>query len=152
MEHTSDIVSDGKLLHETSYLQRTAKHTEMELSVEWQGVILVGKIDFYNAVDRVIHETKRGKTIEDAHTLQLQFYCWLLEIQGIEGVTGILEYPKLRKKDKVLLTRDDRKELETIVLQIRSLFIKEDCPPSIEAAICKKCSYYELCYVSESDL
>ena len=32
MEHTSDTVYDGKLLHETSYPQRAVKYTEIDLS------------------------------------------------------------------------------------------------------------------------
>ncbi len=47
MEHTSDTVYDGKLLHETSYPQRAEKHTEIDLSaLTDDGIQLSGKIDF----------------------------------------------------------------------------------------------------------
>ncbi len=47
MEHTSDTVYDGKLLHETSYPQRAIKFSEVALSTSWQGIPLNGKVDFF---------------------------------------------------------------------------------------------------------
>lgn len=149
MEHTSEVVYDGKLLHETSYPQRAEKYREIELSAKWEGIALNGKVDFYDAKEKVIHETKRSSSVEKAHEWQVKFYCWLFELNGVEGVTGQIEYPKLRKTTEVVLTRPDVAYLKDTVTDIKKLLRKENCPPAINAKICKKCSYYELCYVEE---
>lgn len=78
MEQNSDIVYDGKLLHETSYPQRSDKHTEIELSATYNGYNLTGKIDFYDAKLKRIHEIKRSDKAETAHEWQAKFYIWIL--------------------------------------------------------------------------
>lgn len=149
MEHTSDTVYDGKLLHETSYPQRNEKHSEMELSAIFNNVELSGKIDFYDAKTKTIHETKRSDKAEEAHGWQVKFYIWLLELNGIEGAKATLEYPKLRKTDEVILTEADTDFLKQTILKIHELTEAETCPPKLNSKICKSCSYYELCYVGE---
>jgi len=150
MEHTSDMVYDGKLLHETSYPQRAEKHTEIELSATSpDGTLLSGKIDFYDAKEKIIHETKRSNKVERAHEWQVKYYIWLLELNGITGVHGLLEYPKLRQTDEVWLSQPDRSYLEEAVVHIKLLLKSDTCPPRIDAKICKSCSYYDLCYVGE---
>ena len=51
LEHTSDIVADGRLLHEASYPQRTSKYEEISID----GI----KIDYYDVKNKVINEIKR---------------------------------------------------------------------------------------------
>lgn len=149
MEHTSETVYDGKLLHETSYPQRAEKYNEIEVSASFDGIDLSGKIDFYDAKNKIIHETKRSDKVEEAHEWQVKFYIWLLDLNGIEGVTATLEYPKLRRTDEVLLSQADRIFLQETVQKVKSLIEAEHCPPKINAKICKSCSYYELCYIEE---
>lgn len=150
MEHTSDIVADGKLLHETSYPQRAEKYSEIELSAILNDeIILTGKIDFYDASEKVIHETKRSDKVEEAHEWQVKYYIWLLELNGIKSAQAILEYPTLRHKNLVTLNEADRQHLLSIITAITQLKESETCPPKINAKICKSCSYYELCYIDE---
>jgi CRISPR-associated exonuclease Cas4 len=150
MEHTSDTVAEGKLIGETTYPQRPEKYTEIELSSPigggWEGA---GKIDFYDAKNKVIHEIKRSDKIEAAHEWQVKYYIWLLAQNGIEGVTGILEYPKLRERKEVHLTAADEAYLQTVMAQIKALAADERCPPVINSRICKSCSYYDFCYIGE---
>jgi len=151
MEHTSDTVYDGKLLHETSYPQRAEKYTEIELSATTiDGVQLSGKIDFYDAKEKVIHEIKRSDKAEEAHEWQLKFYIWLLELNGIVDCTGILEYPKLRLTNKINLLVNDRIRLKEILIAIQLIQENKQCPPVINAKICKSCSYHDFCYIDES--
>ncbi|MDO5665188.1 MAG: CRISPR-associated protein Cas4 [Bacteroidia bacterium] len=150
MEHTSDIVYDGKLLHETSYPQRAERNEEMLISAEYEGIPLFGQIDYFDARTNTVHETKRSNKVEEAHTRQLKFYLWLLELNGVENVSGLLEYPKLRKTDEVYLTDEDREILKKSVIEINSLIQSETCPPTINTKICKSCSYYDFCYTSEN--
>ncbi|MCH5598033.1 CRISPR-associated protein Cas4 [Niabella ginsengisoli] len=149
MEHTSDTVYDGKLLHETSYPQRNEKHSELNIQANHQNISLFGKIDFYDARQKIIHETKRSNKVEKAHEWQVKFYLWLLKLNGIDEATATLEYPLLRQTDCVTLTTEDIAQLQTMIEEISQLKESEQCPPVINAKICKSCSYYELCYVEE---
>jgi len=150
MEHTSDTVADGKLIHETSYPQRAEKYREIDLSFKLSDEVdLSGKIDFYNAKEKIIHEIKRSDKIEGAHEWQVKFYLWLLKLNGIEDATAVLEYPTLRQTNTIELTDTDIRYLEKITIEIIRLKDSEKCPPVIHSKICKSCSYYELCYVEE---
>ena len=150
MEHTSDTVYDGKLLHETSYPQRAEKYREIDISSTTDnGFTLTGKIDFYDAKEKVIHEIKRSDKIEEAHEWQVKFYIWVLGLNGISDVHGIIEYPKLRETKEIELTQKDRAYLKIVVGNIIELQQSEICPPRLNSKICKSCSYYDLCYIDE---
>lgn len=141
MEHTSDLVYEGKLIHETTYPQRSERYEELEI----EGI----KIDFYDARNKVIHEIKKSDKIEVAHEWQLKYYIYVLERQGIEGVTGLLEYPTMRHTAKVELTEADRQYIIRTEKEIEALIKTDDCPPAINNKICNNCSYYEFCYANE---
>lgn len=149
MEHTSDTVYDGKMLHETSYPQRNEKHSELNIEAKYNNIDLYGKIDFYDARQKIIHETKRSDKVEKAYEWQVKFYLWLLKLNGIDEATAILEYPLLRHTDHLELLQDDITRLQKMIADIVLLKKSEQCPPVINAKICKSCSYYELCYIDE---
>jgi CRISPR-associated exonuclease Cas4 len=141
MEHTSDTVYEGKLIHQTVYPQRAERYREIEID----GC----KIDFYDAKDKVVHEIKKSDKAEDAHVAQVKYYLYVLERNGISGVKGILEYPKLRKRDHIQLTEQDRQEIETWIANIEQILNQDTCPPLLNKPICKSCSYYDFCYSRE---
>jgi len=141
MEHTSDLVYDGKLIHETAYPQRSERYEELEID----GI----KLDYYDARNKVIHEIKRSDKVEQAHEWQLKYYIYVLERNGVEGVTGILEYPTMRHTQLVELTDKDRERIQEIEKDITKIIEDENCPSVIKAKICQNCSYYEFCYVEE---
>jgi CRISPR-associated protein Cas4 len=143
MEHTSDLVYDGKLLHETSYPQRPERYEEMEID----GI----KIDYYDARNKIIHEIKKSDKIEEAHEWQVKYYIYVLERNGIYGVSGLLEYPALRQTNKVLLTDIDRIHIVEIENDIRCIIESDECPGVIHSRICKNCSYYDFCYSGEME-
>ena len=138
MEHTSDLVYEGRLIHEESYPQRSEKYEEIEMD----GI----KVDYYDARNKVIHEIKKSDKVEKAHEWQLKYYIYVFERNGIEGVKGILEYPVLRKKDEIVLSEVDRDRLIVMEKEIIHIIEKEDCPPREKKKICKNCSYYDFCY------
>jgi CRISPR-associated exonuclease Cas4 len=142
MEHTSDAVAEGKLIGETSYPQRAEKYTEIEIGGS--------KIDFYDAKNKVIHEVKKSDSMEEAHEWQVKYYIYLLEQNGIENVKGIIEYPKLRQIKNINFTDGDRNYIQQTIQQIESIIRNENCPPRINSRICKKCSYYDFCYIEET--
>lgn len=149
MEQTSDLVADGKIIEEESYLQRSEKYSQIEISYNYNGISLNGKIDFFNTTKKIVHETKRSNKVESAHIWQVKFYLWLLKLNDIEAEGGVIEYPKLRITENVSLTEEDVEYLESSVLEINNLIRNNNCPPVINARICKSCSYYDFCYADE---
>ncbi len=149
MEHTSDLVTDGKLIEEESYLQRSEKYSQVELFILFEGINLSGKIDFFDTRNRVVHETKRSNKVEVAHIWQVKFYLWLLQLNEIEAEKGVIEYPRLREKEDVFLDQSDIDYLQNTVKEIQELVKSENCPEVINAKICKSCSYYDFCYSGE---
>lgn len=141
MEHTSDLVYEGKLLHETSYPQRPERYEELEI----EGC----KIDFYDARSKIVHEIKKSDKIETAHEWQVKYYIRVLERNGLEGVTGILEYPAMRHTQKVEIADDDRQRIDEIEKEIEEIVNGDQCPSVINSKICRSCSYYEFCYIGE---
>lgn len=144
MENTSDLVYEGKLIHEESYPQRSEKYEEIEVD----GI----KVDFYDAKNKVIHEIKKSNKVERAHEWQLKYYIYVFERNGIEGVTGILEYPTLRKTEQVVLSNVDRNMIREMEVDIQRIIDSEECPSLERKGICKNCSYFEFCYSNEDDL
>jgi len=143
MEHTSDSVYEGKLIHEATYPQRSSKYEEIEIG----GI----KIDFYDTKNKVIHEIKKSAKLHEAHVWQLKYYIYVLEQAGIEDVTGILEYPKERNTEEVNLNKLDREKIIEMKDEISLLINSENCPSAINSSRCKKCSYFDFCYVSETE-
>lgn len=141
MEHTSELVYEGKLLHESAYPQRSERYEELEI----EGC----KIDFYDARNRVVHEIKKSDKIETAHEWQVKYYIRVLERNGVDGVTGILEYPTMRHTQKVEIDETDRRQIEEMEKEIENLIQSETCPAVINSKICRNCSYFEFCYVVE---
>lgn len=81
MEHTSELVYEGKLIHEYSYPQCSDKFQEIEIG----GI----KIDYYDPKNRIIHEVKNSDKIETAHEWHLKYYIFVLEQHDVEGVKGV---------------------------------------------------------------
>lgn len=143
MESTSDTVYEGKLIHESSYPQRSEKYEEVEID----GV----KVDYFDAKHMVIHEIKKSDKMEQAHEWQLKYYLYVFERNGIEGCTGVLEYPTLRQKSRVELTDVDREMIAEMEQKIVSIIDADECPSLARKRLCKNCSYYDFCYSDEPE-
>ncbi|PRY48839.1 CRISPR-associated Cas4 family exonuclease [Arcticibacter pallidicorallinus] len=141
MEHTSETVAEGKLIGETSYASRSEKYTEVEID----GI----KIDFYDARNKVVHEVKKSNKVEKAHIAQVKYYIYKLLRNGVEGVSGVIEYPKMRQTERVCLSPADILEIEDWERSIDQIVKSENCPPLLDRPICKTCSYYDFCYIND---
>lgn len=141
MEQNSELVYEGKLVHEGCYPQRSSRYEEVEID----GV----KVDYYDARNKVIHEIKKSNKVEKAHEWQLKYYMYVFERHGINGVKGVLEYPELRKTSEVFLSDVDREDIAFIQQEIGNIIALDTCPPLAKKGICKNCSYYEFCYSNE---
>lgn len=142
MEHTSDLVFEGKLIHETTYPQRSPRYQEVEI----QGI----KIDYYDAKQKIIHEIKKSDKLENAHEWQLKYYIYVMQSNGIEGVKGILEYPSLRKTKEIYLSRLDEQQIQDFLFEIGAIIHSDQCPDKIKIAACKNCSYHDFCWIEEN--
>jgi len=143
MEQSSDLVYEGKLIHENTYTYRPERFKEIELD----GI----KIDYYDTKEKVVHEVKKSDSYDIAHIWQLKYYLFILEQNGIEGVTGVLEYPQLRKTERVALSAEDREIINQMLVDIKAIINAETCPSRLRQQKCRNCSYFDFCWSGESD-
>lgn len=140
MEHNHENVELGKFISESTYERN--KH-EIQIADEENNIVL----DFYDPKTKTIHEIKKSDKMEETHIWQVKFYIHVLQQKGIEGVTGEIDYPKLREKAKVELSEKDITELEQIKKEIERIINLEHPPEVINKPFCKQCAYYDLCYI-----
>ncbi|BEO95976.1 CRISPR-associated protein Cas4 [Fusobacterium polymorphum] len=134
-ENNSNVIL-GKLLEENTY-------TRDEKKINIDGVI---NIDFIRS-KKILHEIKKSNSIEPASLLQVQYYLYYLEKKGLIGLKGILDYPLLKQTVEVNLTDEDRENLDNIIIGIKEI-LRKGSPPALEKnGICKKCAYFDLCFV-----
>jgi len=136
MEHDSDVVFQGKMLGEQSYERR-----KKEISIGGNIVL-----DSFDRQHGIIHEVKKSRSIEKAHIQQVKYYIYYLQKLGIQTHAEI-EYPLLKRKEKIVLYEKDTVELEHILQNINKIISKSEPPPLQKKSFCRKCSYFELCYV-----
>ena len=134
-ENNSNVIL-GKLLEENSY-------TRDEKKINIDGVI---NNDFIRS-KKILHEIKKSNSIEPASILQVQYYLYYLEKKGLVGLKGILDYPLLKQTVEVNLSDSDRENLENIIIGIKEILGKESPPILEKKNICKKCAYFDLCFV-----
>lgn len=136
MEQNSELVSIGKVLDETTY-NRENKSILIDDTIN---------IDFIKN-GAVLHEVKKTKSIEDAGIWQLKYYMFYLEQRGVKNISAKIDYPLIRESKEIYLEEEDRDILRNIEKNIEEI-IKEDKPPKVmNDKMCKKCAYFDLCYV-----
>lgn len=154
MEHTSEVVAEGRLIGLESYPQRAERWTEIEVSGMLpypadKPIELAAKIDFFDPHLGIVHEVKKSAAKEQAHIAQVQFYLYVLRLNGIKAEYGLLEYPKLRITERVSLTTDDQQQIESQILKAHALLQQETCPERLPVSQCRSCSFFEFCWVGE---
>lgn len=136
MELNSELVGMGKLIDENSY-EREKKSILIDEMIN---------IDFLKDW-KVIHEVKKSNKLDEASKWQLKYYIWVLRSKSVDIEKGILDYPKLRKREEIFLTRGEEEELMEVLEKIKNTIRMNLPPPTINKPFCKKCAYYELCYI-----
>jgi CRISPR-associated exonuclease Cas4 len=124
MEQESQAVALGRLVDQSSY-QRNKKALMLHAKAPC-GTPLVGKIDWAQLDHGVLHETKKGRSCEDAHIWQLRFYLWLLRLNDVTRADGApfrgeLNYPTLRRTESVELEPAHEARLADMVAALRRL-------------------------------
>ncbi|XZJ40953.1 CRISPR-associated protein Cas4 [Clostridium perfringens] len=137
LEDNSEAVKVGKALHEE---KRKGDNTELEIDNV--------KID--KLTKEYLTEIKKSDADVEAAKWQLLFYLKVLKAKRIErrGKLEFIEKNKTKKKTLFIeLTEENEKELEDIVKNIEQLILEQEIPNVLNEPKCKKCAYYEYCYI-----
>jgi CRISPR-associated exonuclease Cas4 len=126
----------GKFISESTYERK--KH---EIKID--DIVL----DFYDSKNKVIHEIKKSDKMEEIHVWQVKHYINVLKSKGINGVTGVIDYPKLRQKIEVTLSGEDEQKLSEIESEIKNIINCTSLPSTIDKPFCKHCAYFDLCFI-----
>lgn len=136
MEQNSELVKIGKILDETTYTNEK-KQILIDNTIN---------IDFIKN-GAVLHEVKKTKAIEEAGIWQIKYYMYYLENKGIDNISAKIDFPLLRQTKEVILEAEDRQILDNVIKSVEEIINMDKPPQVINSNICKKCSYFDLCYV-----
>lgn len=136
LEHESENVRLGKILHEDSFKRENDFLIDNLINV-----------DFIKLTDCVeIHEVKKTRKMEKSHEYQLLYYMFYLKNEkDIENIKGFLDYPKNRKKKEIFLTKEKEDKLLKITDDIYKIN-RDEMPKPKKSKICRKCAYFEFCF------
>jgi CRISPR-associated exonuclease Cas4 len=135
MEDNNENVHVGKLIHDNTY-KRNKKNILIDNTIN---------IDYIKD-KKEVHEVKKTKSIEEASIWQLKYYIYYLEKKGLCGLTGIIDYPLLKERKKIIISKEDIDKIDLILSNIVKI-IDGKIPEVFRTKKCSKCSYYELCYI-----
>ena len=134
MEPKSDKVLLGKLLGEYSYPRENKKE-----------ILIDNLINIDIVEDDKIREVKYSNRLRHVDRIQILYYLYYLKALGVEK-RGIINYPKMKKREEIMLTPEAEKEVEKALIRVKEI-ISMDKPPQIKRKrYCTKCAYYEFCF------
>ena len=137
LEDNSEDVRIGKVLHEIKYMDKN--NTEVKLDN-----IAIDKI-----TDKYVIELKKSDSDIKAAKMQVLLYLNELSKKGIKrnGKLVFNEKNNDEKVDIIVLDDKSKKDLEACIEEI-NLLLSNELPPKPELLKkCKKCSYYEYCFL-----
>lgn len=143
MEHENDNVTLGRLLDEDSY-QREHKGITLNERVRFDWVELKDNADG----SKTLHEVKKAKSVEAAHRLQMLYYLLCLREKGV-AARGQLDYPLLKRTERIELTAPAEAEVEAALDDIESIVESDAVPPRLPQSkkpFCSQCAFFELCW------
>jgi CRISPR-associated exonuclease Cas4 len=140
-ERENDLLAQGRLNTESHY-QREAKEIELPSGVR------VDKVRRENG-KLILSEIKKSSKFIEAASLQLAYYLWLMEQEGVEAIGEIL-VPDERERKEIRLD-DVRENLMETMKAIKQL-VKAPAPPKATwLHYCKTCAYNEFCWSGSDD-
>lgn len=134
MESDYENVKIGKIIDENAY-GRDVKHILIDENAN---------VDVLK--DKIIYEVKKSSSEKEAALEQINYYLYILKKKGIDDLNGELRIPKENHIESVHLTDEKYAEIEERMNRINRI-IDQDVPPKIRTRICKKCAYFEFCFV-----
>ena len=138
LEDNSENVKVGKALHEI----KAQQSPQTELAIE---NIKVDKL----TKDYLV-EIKKSDADIDAVTWQVLYYLKVLKSKGIERKGKIEFIEKNKTENKIVYveyTEEAEKILEEMEKEILKLLEGELPEKKAKLGTCKKCAYYEYCYI-----
>lgn len=136
MNYDNEDINIGKLIHEKSYSRESKDVNLGEVAFDF---VRKGK-------NSTIFEIKKSSRLEEPVRYQLYYYLWYVKQVGKE-MSGVLVYPKEKKREKLELTPEIEAEIEEIIDDIKRI-VSRPVPPQVKKRpYCKRCTYYELCMV-----
>ena len=134
-EGESELVKIGKFIDENTYTNQ--KHNFM----------IDNKVNIDFLKDNIVHEVKKSDKEKQMAVNQIKYYLFILKQHGFDNIKGELNIPSKRYKEEVLLEeRDNEKILERLEI-INQTLSEKNIPETINKSSCKKCAYYEFCYI-----
>lgn len=126
----------GRFMQEQSY-QRDRKeislgNIKLDVFRKEQGQIVIG-------------EVKKSSKFIDSARMQLAYYLYELEQKGIKG-SGVLMFPKEKKKEEIVLTDTVKVELDNVVRDILRIIYEPKPQPPEKISYCRNCGYNEFCW------
>lgn len=138
LEDNSEIVKIGKSIHESKSLEN--KNSE----------ISIDNIKLDRLTSEYLTEIKKSDADIEASKWQLIFYLKILKSKGIIR-KGKLEFIEKNKTDKKVfyfdLNEEIEIELDKHIKNIENMIQSNDVPGVLNKPKCKKCAYYEYCYI-----
>ena len=136
MEAENEDVILGKILDESSY-RKNDKHINIDNIIN---------IDFISE-HKELHEVKKSKAVEEAGIWQVKYYLYYLWKRDVKEIKGKVDYPLLKKSVIVELSDKDIEILEKITSEILEIENMDVPPVTANHKLCKKCAYYDLCFI-----
>lgn len=137
LEDNSEEVQIGKALHEEK-----AQNENTEIQLE--------NIRLDRLTKEYLTEIKKSDADTEASKWQLLYYLKKLKEKGIirKGKLEFIEKNKESKKTLIVeLGESEEEQLEKYIVEIEMLVQQKEVPPPINGKQCKKCAYYEYCYI-----
>ena len=135
-ERDNDLLAQGRLNTEAHY-ERRDKEVTLPGGVRADGVRREGG-------KLILSEVKKSSKFLPAAKLQLAYYLWILEQEGVSA-SGEVLVPEERKREEVSL-ETMRDELEQAITGIQALTSQFRPPKAEWLHYCKTCAYAEFCW------
>lgn len=135
LEDESENVAIGKLIDEETY-SREDKHIMVDG---------VANIDFIR--HNVVYEVKKSDAQLEMAENQVKYYLYLLRKRGVDISEGLINVPSKKATYPVKFDQADEEKIEARLEDINKIIFSDQVPPIPAKAPCKKCAYYEYCYI-----
>lgn len=137
LEENSEDVRIGRILHEI----KSFDNNDSEIKID---DIAIDKI-----TEKYVIELKKSDSDIKAARMQVLLYLKKLRGKGIvrDGKLIFNERNTNEKVDVIKLDERSEKELDTCIKEIEELISMEKAPDPKLIKGCKKCAYYEYCYL-----
>lgn len=137
LEDNSELVKIGKAIHEV----KSFENKDTEISID--------SIKIDRLTKDYLTEIKKSDADVEASKWQLIYYLKVLRDKGIKrkGKLEFIEKNKFKKTMIIKLDEDTLIKLDEMINEIQILLLSNDIPIIEYRPTCKKCSYYEYCYI-----